>query len=210
MPDCPACQAPQETPLACGACGALIEVDGEQDPFATFGLERAWSVDADDLSKRLLRFGRLVHPDYYAAAGEAARALAERNTASLNEAHELLENDFRRADWLVRALGGPTESDERQMPQAFLMEVLEWNETLDEARGAAAGTAEHDALAELGTTLDDERADAMQRIGNLLTPLPDAGAGTLAELRRELNAVRYLDRALRELKALRLQNAGSR
>lgn len=210
MPDCPACNATLETPLACGVCGALIEVDGEFDPFAVFGLERKWAVDAQDLSKRLLRFGRLVHPDYYAAAGEAARALAERNTASLNEAHELLSNDFRRADWLVRALGGPSESDERQMPQAFLMEVLEWNETLDEARGAAEGSAERAALDGLGETLDSERIDTMQRIGDLLTPLPDAGSAHLTDLRRELNAVRYLDRALRELKALRLQNAGSR
>lgn len=210
MPGCPACPATLETPLACGACGALIEVDGELDPFAVFGLERGWAVDAQDLSKRLLRFGRLVHPDYYAAAGEAARALAERNTASLNEAHDLLSNDFRRADWLVRALGGPTESDERQMPQAFLMEVLEWNETLDEARDAAPGSAELAALDELGTTLDEERGEALDRIGALLTPLPERGAKALSALRRELNAVRYLDRALRELKSLRLQQAGSR
>lgn len=209
MSDCPACHTSLETPLACGACGALIEVEGALDPFVIFGLERGWQVDRAALSKRLLRFGRMVHPDYYAAAGQAARALAERNTAALNEAHGLLDNDFQRADWLVRALGGPSESDERQMPQAFLMEVLEWNETLDDARGAALDSAEHAALEDLGETLESERIDAMERIGNLLTPLPESGSTKLADARRELNAVRYLDRARRELKALRLSNAGS-
>ncbi|MCA8981995.1 MAG: hypothetical protein H6831_09480 [Planctomycetes bacterium] len=210
MPECPACHAPLETPLACGACGALIEVEGESDPFALFGLARGWELDAGELKKRLLRFGRMMHPDFYAAAGDAARELAERNTAALNEAHDVLANDFRRADWLVRALGGPTESDERQMPQAFLMDVLDWNETLDDARGAAPGSAEIRALDELGETLSSERGEAFVRIGALLTPLPDPGSDALGRLRRELNAVRYLDRALRELKSLRLQHASTR
>ncbi len=210
MPICPACNAELETPLACGACGALIEQEGDVDPFAIFGLERGWQVDQSDLQARLRTFSRLVHPDFYAAAGDAARELAERASALLNEAHDVLSDDFRRADWLVRALGGPSESDERQMPQAFLMEVLEWNETLDAARDAAPGSDARAALERLGPTLQAERADAMQRVGGLLTPLPAAGADALAVLRRELNAVRYLDRALREWKALRLADAGAR
>lgn len=208
--DCPACQTQLETPLACGACGALIEQEGDVDPFATFGFERAWQVDQDELKRRLRLFSRLVHPDYYAAAGDAARELAEVGSARLNEAHEILSDDFRRADWLVRALGGPSESDERQMPQAFLMEVLEWNETLDEAKASEAGSPERAALDGLGTTLEGERDEAMERIGALLTPLPAEGGDELATARRELNAVRYLDRARRELKALRLADAGTR
>lgn len=210
MPICPACNAELETPLACGACGALIEQEGDADPFATFGLARGWQVDQADLQKRLRRFSRLVHPDFYAAAGDAARELAERASALLNEAHDVLSDDFRRADWLVRAQGGPSESDERQMPQAFLMEVLEWNETLDAARDSEPGSDARAALERLGPTLQSERADAMERVGGLLTPLPAAGADDLASLRRELNAVRYLDRALREWKALRLADAGAR
>lgn len=210
MSHCPACRADLETPLACGACGALIEPEGDVDPFAIFGFERAWLVDPSEQQRRLHVFSRLVHPDFYAAASAEARELAEVCSARLNESHEVLVDDFRRADWLVRALGGPTESDERQMPQAFLMEVLEWNETLDEARSAASGSAELTALDELGRTLESERSAAMERIGALLTPLPERGADELGTLRRELNAVRYLDRARRELKSLRLQHAGSR
>jgi len=210
MSNCPACHAELETPLACGACSALIDGAGSLDPFAIFGLVRGWTIDQQDLSQRLRRFGRLMHPDYYAAAGDAARELAEDNTAALNEAHELLSDDFRRADWLVRALGGPGESDERQMPQAFLMEVLEWNETLDDARNAAGGGPERTELEGLGQTLDTERAATMERIGAGLTPLPDDGSTALTALRRELNAIRYLDRARRELESLRLDDATAR
>jgi len=110
----------------------------------------------------------------------------------------------------VRALGGPGESDERQMPQAFLMEVLEWNESLDDARNAAAGGPERAALEGLGQTLDTERAATLERIGAGLTPLPDDGSAALTALRRELNAIRYLDRARRELESLRLDDATAR
>ena len=199
---CTTCGAELETPLGCAACGSLFEVAPDSDPFALFGLEPAFAVDAEPLRKRLLRFSRMTHPDFY--AGRPEEALAEANTALLNRAYELLVDDVRRADWMVTAAGGPSESDERSMPQVFLMEVLEWNETLEEARSSADVD-----LTSLERELREKRAEELSAIESKLSPIPADEAPEWTEVRRHLNAVRYLDRALSQIAELSLNRASS-
>ena len=210
MDRCPHCRAALETPLACGACGRLIDPEAEPTPFEALGLERRFALDPADLRRRLLRSTRLTHPDFFGTAGADARALAERNTARLNAAYEVLSDEVARADWLVRALGGPDENAERSMPQPFLLEVLEWNELLEESRAAGPTAAVDPRLAELGSTLVRRRAATVRSIAARLDPLPEPASAALRDVRRELNAIRYLDRALAELEALRLARAEAR
>ncbi|MEM7311102.1 MAG: Fe-S protein assembly co-chaperone HscB [Planctomycetota bacterium] len=209
MTACTSCGAALESSLVCEACGALQSVDGPVDPWSAFGLVLGFAVDAAALKKRLLSLQRRMHPDFFGAAADDVRELADRNTAELNGAHKVLADAVRRANHLLERLGGPNEEAERQMPQAFLLEVLEWNETLEEADSAAPGSPERAALDELERTLTDQRAEAVEHVGAMLTPLPDAGAAILTDVRKELNAVRYFDRTLRTLSELRLEQAKS-
>ena len=204
---CPHCEAPLESPLVCTSCHSLLEASEDPTPFRTLGLSPCWDLDRDDLKKRLLRFTRLLHPDFFATAEPEERERAERGTALVNQAHEVLADDVARADWLVNHLAGPSEQDERQMPQAFLMEVLEWNETLEEARESAIGSPERAALPAFAERLRAERAEVLAGLDAKLHPLPASGAEVLRDVRRDLNAVRYLDRALNELESLRLEGA---
>ncbi len=208
MTACGTCGAALETPLGCESCGALFSVEGAPTPFEVLGLEPAYHVDARELRRRFLRFSRLTHPDYF--AGRPEESTAEHNTALLNQAHRQLADDTTRADWLVQSLGGPDEREERSMPQTFLMEVMEWNETLDDARAAAPGSAEREALAPLLDELAQRRTTALEAIAALLEPLPRSGAPALKEARQQLNAIRYLDRALQQLEQLRLDGAANR
>ncbi len=201
---CPYCEATLETPLACTSCGNVLDLAGDVTPFALFGRNPAWEVDRKELKRALLRLSRHVHPDFHATAEDEVRQRAERASAALNEAYEVLSDDFARADWLVRAQGGPTDAEERQMPEAFLIQVLDWNETLEEARSAAAGSPEANAALELGVQLAAEREARFAALTELLTPLPEAGAATLTDARRELNVVRYIDRTRAELESVRL------
>jgi molecular chaperone HscB len=214
MADCTSCGVTLSSALVCEACGALQRSDGPgtagaTDPWAAFGLERGYLLDAATLKKRLLALQRRMHPDFFGGADPAERELAERNTAELNAAHRDLADDARRADLLVRTLGGPDEQAERQMPQEFLMEVLEWNETLEEAREAAPGSPARAAIDDLESELRRQRAAALERVAGLLVPAPAPGAAALTEARRELNAVRYVDRTLSTLAELRLEAARS-
>ncbi len=207
MEACPRCGARVEIPLSCGACGALLSPEASLSPFRVFALEPAWTIDREALRKRLLELTRAMHPDYFGADDEQ-RALAERNTAELNTAFAILDDDFQRADWIVRSLGGPDEEAERQMPQAFLLEVLEWNEALDQARDAAPGSPARDVTG-LGRSLREQRRETFAALDDLLVPWPAEGSPNLTDARRLLNAARYLDRTLTEIESLRLQQASS-
>lgn len=203
MAACPHCSAELQTPLVCTACGRPLEARGT-GPFDALGLAPSWRVDPGELRRRLLRFTRVLHPDYFATGAETLRALAERNTADLNEAFKILSDDYRRASWLVRWLGGPAEKDERSMPQAFLMEVLEWNEALASARDSTPDSPARAALAPLVAELGRQREASFREVARLLDPLPERDSPVLCSARRVLNAVRYVDRALGEAEAIQL------
>lgn len=204
---CPYCEATLVTPLVCTACETILRLETQPGPFAVFGLTPRWDVEPRELKRTLLKLSRFLHPDFFATAEAETRELAEHASAALNEAYEVLTSDSARADWLVRSLGGPADADERQMPQAFLMQVMEWNETLEEAREAAPDSPARRATEALAETLRDERREHIEAVGALLTPLPAPGSGELTEARRELNVVRYLDRTRQELESLRLEAA---
>ncbi len=210
MDPCPQCGAAPTSPLACSACGALLDPPADTDPWALFGLEPGPSVDGERLRKELRRVSRLVHPDFH-GSDAANRDLAERNSARLNEAYEVLRDDYARADRLVRLLGGPDEQAERQMPQAFLMEVLEWNEAVEEARDAAPGSPPRAALDALSDDLQARREASLAELVVGLEGLPPADnpglPERLTEARKLLNALRYLDRTLADIRELRLEQA---
>jgi len=210
MAACTKCGAERETPLVCGACGALFAPEPEPTPFECLGLDPAFDLDAALVRRRLLRASRLVHPDFHGASGEEARAAAERATALLNRAHALLSDPAARADWLVRSLGGPAENDQRQMPQAFLMEVMEWNEALEAARESAPGSPARAGLDALEASLREQHESVLREVQRLLVPLPARDAPALAQARAQLNALRYLANSLTQIEALRLDSPSPR
>lgn len=201
---CPHCGESLRTPLGCHACGVLLSCEPTPSPYEVFGREPGWDVDAATLKKQLLDLARLCHPDFHGLANSARQSLAEQHSALVNHAHEVLARPFLRADWLLEHLGGPSEKQERQMPQAFLMEVMEWNEQLDDAASTPPASPEREALKQLTEQLTAERKEHLESIGSSLSPLPAAGDPILTEVRRELNAVRYLSRALWRIRDLRL------
>lgn len=204
---CPACGKTLHSPLLCEACGAVLESRASLSPFEVLGLEPRAEPDLASVRKRMLALARGLHPDFHAHGGPDARRRAEDNTAALNAAYAVLADDFRRADWLVGALGGPREDQERSMPAEFLQEVLEWNEAIEEAREAEAGSPPRMALEALANRLATERGATMKNVLFRLNPLPARGAPVLRLARQELNALRYLDRALAEIGELRLSSA---
>lgn len=202
---CFRCSASLSQPLVCEGCGLLQKAPEGLNPFQTLGLKPAAEVDAGDLRKRQSKLSRQMHPDFFVAEGEAAKRQAEANTAQLNSAFEVVSDESRRFDWLIEDGGGPSTSDERQMPQEFLMEVLEWNETLEGAReGDAEALAKLPALA---GDLESQRNAEQARLRQLLTPLPPTGDERYRTARRGLNAIRYLERALAEIAERQLDTA---
>ena len=106
------------------------------NPFELFGLEPRFSIDLEALSAAHERAIQKVHPDRFAGRSAAERRVAEQWSARINEAHVQLSDDVKRAALLCESAGHPVDAEtDTRMPMDFLLEQMQWRESLE-----AAGT----------------------------------------------------------------------
>src|SRR5262249_2627195 len=134
---------------------AAVESRFSSDLFAALGIEPRFDVDAAQLEAAFHARSAEVHPDRFASAPAAERVAAVRRSMELNQAYKPLRRPVPRGEYrLARAGRGIVEGD--KVDAAFLAEVLEVREQLEEARAAGkldevtrlerAMKARHDAL----------------------------------------------------------------
>jgi len=151
----------------------------DSDDFELFGLPRRFALDRDELDARWRALQAEVHPDRFAAEGGAAQRVAMQWAVRVNEAYQRLKHPLKRAAYLCE-LGGVSIDAENNtaMPAGFLMQQMEWRESLDDAAGLPAVEALADevaahrrqALAALAATLDErhDTAAAAQQVRALM------------------------------------------
>jgi molecular chaperone HscB len=167
------------------------------DHFERLGLPRRFSLDMATLEREYLSRSRALHPDYHQLSGSIEQAASVEMTAALNEAYVTLKDPFRRAEYLHKLEGGPTASEQKDMPAEFLEEMLE-------LRMEIAGlTPESPAAIAMEKQLRERRDEMLQQVGTILESLtPDNRTAQLAAARRKLNAAKYVQNLLRDLRAL--------
>ena len=143
------------------------------DPFNTLGLERRFGIDLKDAERKHLELSKALHPDRYANATAAERRLALSKAVEVNEAWRAVRDPIKRAEAILNLEGLGSEIGETREPKpsgAFLMEVLEAREALDEAKASKDGARvhevveqakkqHHEAQAALGTAIDPSLGD---------------------------------------------------
>lgn len=110
-------------------------IDFSQDYFALFGLPPRYRFDAAQLDATYRALQASVHPDRFAAAGEAERRLALQSSARVNEAYRALKDPVGRAQYLLSLHGvDATAETETALSLDFLERQLERREAVDDAR----------------------------------------------------------------------------
>jgi molecular chaperone HscB len=172
------------------------------DHFGQFGLPERFEIDLSELERRYLALSRELHPDRHAAGGASQRLAAVQKTTDLNQAYQVLKDDFRRAEHLLHRRGLETTEGDSQdqritVDNDLLMEMMELNEAAAEAR-AAHDRARLDALAA------DVRGRSERTWAQLRQGFAEVEAGQAEPLRQlvaELTALRYYRRFLDGLDA---------
>jgi molecular chaperone HscB len=138
----------------------------DDDDFTLFGLSQRFEQQRSDIDARWKALQTEVHPDRFAADGAAAQRMAMQWAVRVNEAYRHLKDPLKRAAELCRLHGLRIDvHDNTAMPPAFLMQQMEWRESLEYARDGsevealaeAVAQRRHAMLAELQTTLDERR-----------------------------------------------------
>jgi molecular chaperone HscB len=175
------------------------------DHFERLGLPRRFAVDPAAVEREYLTRSRAVHPDYHAAGSSADLAASLELSAAVNEAYNTLRDPFARAEYLLALGGGPSAAEHKQMPPAFLAEMLELRERVEQARaGGAAGEAEVSALsADFAARYDGLLGEVAARFAEYdRLPAGDPKRrALLAEIRGLLNAAKFVRGLIRDLHA---------
>jgi len=141
----------------------------QSNDFEIFGLSPQFAVDRAALDARWKDLQREAHPDRFATADAQSRRQAMQWSVRINEAYQRLKDPLKRASYLCELHGVPIGAeDNTAMPAAFLMQQMEWRETLEEARTVEdlermleeVGTVRRDMLAALAQTADVEKDHA--------------------------------------------------
>lgn len=105
--------------------------------FELLGVAAAYAVPAEILDRSYREIQSRVHPDRFAASGEAERRVAMQLATQVNEAYQTLKHPLKRAIYLLGLRGVDALSETHTaMEPAFLMQQLEWHENIREARAA--------------------------------------------------------------------------
>lgn len=112
-----------------------------QSYFALFNLEPRFALQAVELDAAYRELAARVHPDRYARADVAERREALALAAHVNDAYRTLRKPVLRARHLLDLRGAHGNEHDVAIPQAFLIEQMEWRETLGDARAARDGEA---------------------------------------------------------------------
>ena len=182
-----------------------LELGAMSDHFTRLGLPRRFALDAAELERNYLARSRSVHPDYHLGGATADLAASLDLSAALNEAYNTLRDPFARANYLLGLEGGPSAAEQKQMPPAFLAEMLEAREQVEEARiaNSPCGARLGELHEEFARRYEGLLADVGGRFAKLETlPAGDANRSKLlVEIRSLLNAAKYVRGLIRDLNA---------
>ena len=166
----------------------------QSDDFELFGLPRKFAQERSQIDARWKELQREAHPDRFAAQGAAAQRVAMQWSVRINEAYQRLKDPLRRAAYLCELNGAPVRAeDNTAMPAAFLMQQMEWRESLEDARSEG----ELDAL-------DDEVMAAKKRMLAECARLLDE-AGDAASAVQQVRALMFVARFAQDVERRRDQ-----
>ena len=167
----------------------------QSNDFELFGLPQQFALDRAQLDELWKALQREAHPDRFAAEGAAAQRVAMQWSVRINEAYQRLKDPLKRAAYLCELRGQPVNAESNTaMPPAFLMQQMQWRETLEE-------TTETAALEALADGVAAERRRVQQSLGALLDEAGDAQAAV-----GQVRALMFIERFADEVDAKLDQN----
>jgi molecular chaperone HscB len=163
-----------------------------QNHFELFHLPTRFALDLRALDDAYRAVQAQVHPDRFAAAGDAQKRIAMQWATRANEAYQTLKSPLKRATYLLHLRGIDIGAENNTaMEPSFLMQQMEWRERIEEAADARNVSVLDALLRELR----DEESLRFERLAKLL----DSNADQVAvEAVRQLM---FIERVAHEIDA---------
>lgn len=100
--------------------------------FELYGIEESFDVDQSLVKRKFYELSKLYHPDFYInESEEKQQEILELSTLN-NKAYQVLSDPAKRMQYILDQHELIAEGEKYQLPQDFLMEMMEVNESLME------------------------------------------------------------------------------
>jgi molecular chaperone HscB len=160
--------------------------------FDLFHLPAQFTLDASALEAAYRTVQAQVHPDRFAAAGDAQKRIAMQWATRANEAYRTLRDPLKRATYLLSLRGIDVgAANNTAMEPSFLMQQMEWREHVEDAASARN-------VAALDAVLDELRGEERVRFEKLAALLDNGADQAAAEAVRQLM---FIERVIAEVGA---------
>lgn len=166
--------------------------EASEDPYELLGIDPAFTIDKANLRATVRRRVAASHPDRVTDPVQQAEAVRE--SARVNAAGAVLEDDELRANALLARLGGPSADEDKSLPESFLARMLEIRMDME----AVMATGDAEGRRRLEAWADAERTGLVESVASLFVRL-QAGEAVGGELRQQLNVWRYIERMIEQL-----------
>jgi molecular chaperone HscB len=172
-------------------------LDFSRNYFELFGMSAGFLVDVPELARRYRELQKVVHPDRFAAAGQASQRLSLQSATLVNEAYDTLKDPLKRAQYLLRLRGVELDAQHHTLNDPdFLMQQMTLREALAEMRGAT------DARTRLEILIQDIGNLIETQVARLAVELEESGAEQLEAAVQSVQKMQFLNKLHAEAEAL--------
>ncbi|WP_416189045.1 Fe-S protein assembly co-chaperone HscB [Neisseria sp. CCUG17229] len=155
--------------------------------FNLFQLPAQFDLDEQKLEQTYRDLAARFHPDKFAAASTFEQKQAVMMSATINEAYQTLKNPIDRASYLLKAQNIEADAPEHTaFTPEFLMQQMEWRETLMDAQMAQ----DQAAIAALDKEIHHEQQLLFASLNNAFAKEDYDNAAQLVRHGRFLNKLR--------------------
>ena len=100
--------------------------------FELFEIPVTFEVQSALLKRTFYELSRKFHPDFHTDASSEEREKVLEKSTQINEAYRILSDENARMKYILSIYGNFEEKGNEALPQDFLMEMMDWNEMLDD------------------------------------------------------------------------------
>nr|CAD7198638.1 unnamed protein product [Timema douglasi] len=124
--------------LFCSRCKVLQRPEHSSTYFDIIGVAQTYNVSLSELTSRYRKLQSSLHPDRFSNSSEEEKRISEDYSALVNAAYSTLLHPMKRGLYMLQLRGVSLEEGEIQTSPLLLIEVMERNEELAEAREEAS------------------------------------------------------------------------
>lgn len=133
--------------------------------FDLFGLESTFKLDLKKLETSFRTIQSASHPDRFVSANMAEKLKSMQTSTLANEAYLTLKNPATRAKYLLQLQNiDAVAQTNTSMPADFLMQQMDWRETLEDAKQAKDMNALKNLLTEMQSAFNTLQAHLIESI----------------------------------------------